>query len=180
MRIITKDECFTLLQTAEQPSHKALISTLWNTGHRISEIILLKRSDIWYDDEWLYFRFKVLKRGRDKITGIPKEFIHTIKIPVKASFIEYIKDWIDSCTEELVFDFTRQYANRIIAKLCKDNNIEHIHAHDFRHTLATRLAERGANKYEMETFFGWTGWDTSSIYVKRGTALIENIAKKID
>ena len=42
-------EC--LVDESETIEDKALLSVLWNTGHRISEVLMLKKSDVWYDDE---------------------------------------------------------------------------------------------------------------------------------
>jgi site-specific recombinase XerD len=182
-----EDDTFTLPQTpkddiidratieqmicdSEDPMIEALLAVLWNTGHRISEIAGekgLKRSDVWIDDKWIYFRFSVLKRKDG--------FIHTIKVPMKAAFTSYIISWIDTIdASDLVFDISRQYVDIKLKRLNKN-----VHAHMFRHTLATRMAEKGATKWEMDAWFGWSGWDTASIYVQKGTAMIENMANKL-
>jgi len=147
---------------------KALIAILWNTGHRISEVLNLTRDDIWYDDKWLFFRLSVGKRRT--------EFIHTIKIPRRAMFVDYIIDYVSTIDTGLLFDFTRQYVDLKLKKLNPNAS-----AHKFRHSLATRLAEKGANRYQLDAFFGWSSkGNTSGIYVSKGTALIEGVANMID
>ena len=155
-----------MIETATELRFKAMIATLWITGHRVSEVLMLKKTDVYSDDEWVYFTFHVLKRK--------EEFVHTIKVPKKKEHVDIILEWKDTCEEEKIFDFTRQYAHYIIKNLNKE-----IHPHMFRHTLATNLANRGANKYELDAWFGWAGWNTSDRYVEKGTALIENVAKRM-
>ena len=171
--IISELEVAKMIESCDELRFKAMIATLWATGHRISEILDLKTTDIYSDKKWIYFTFNVLKRKK-KENGERTNYIHTIKVPRELSFTEYILLWKDECKEEMLFDFTRQYAFLIIKRLNPA-----VHPHQFRHTLATKFAERGANKYEMDAWFGWTGWGTSDKYVQKGTALIENIANRM-
>lgn len=165
--IIKPFEVAQMIETTNELRFKALIAILSLTGHRVSEVLMLRKEDIYGDDEWTYFTFHVLKRRQT--------FIHTIKMPSKLEYIDIILQWRDECTDEKLFDFTRQYAHYII----KQSNSS-IHPHMFRHTLATKLAERGANKYELDAWFGWSDkGNTSGTYVSKGTALIENIAKRM-
>lgn len=166
--IMSRQETEDMILDADTKCDKALIAILWNTGHRISEILELERSDIWYDDKWIWFRLKVGKRRL--------EFIHTIKIPRRAMFVSYIVDYHSELNDNKLFDFTRQYVDYKLKKLNPRAS-----AHKFRHSLATRLAEKGANRYQLDAFFGWSEkGNTSGIYVSKGTALIEGIANMIE
>lgn len=158
-----------MILNAEDKRTKALIATLWHTGHRVSEVINIRKNDVWFDDTWIWFRLSVGKRRR--------EFTHTIKMPIKAMFVKYILQYLPEVEDgEKLFDISRQYVGILLRRLNKDVN-----PHMFRHSLATRLAEKGASKWELDAWFGWsdTG-NTSGIYVSKGTALIENIAAKIE
>ena len=175
VEIIKKETMDTIIINTFTLADKALFATLWNTGHRISEVLELKRSDIWYDDKAMWFTLKVEKRR--------KEFIHTIKIPMNASYVSYIKEYVDTIPDpnQKLFDITRQYVNIKLTRICDELVIPKITPHDFRHSLATRLAARGCNKYELDAFFGWSeNANTSGIYVQKGTALLENIFNKFD
>ena len=41
---------------------KCLIALLWLFGKRISEVLRLKRKDLWFDEHFLYVRFSILKK----------------------------------------------------------------------------------------------------------------------
>jgi|SRR3990167_1930080 len=169
-RVIDRFEVEEMLIRADCLRTKALIGTLWNTGHRVTEVIGIKKNDIWLDEKYLYFRMKVGKRRQ--------EWIHTIKIPISALFSGHIIEHWQSIegNEDLLFPITRQYVDKLLKALNPD-----IHAHLFRHSLATRFAEKGASKWELDAWFGWSErQNTAGQYVSKGTGMLDNLASKID
>jgi integrase len=176
-------------------SIQCLIALLWLFGKRISEVIALKRKDIYVKNDMLYVRFTVLKKKkiglrRDREV---KPWLETIKkqylknITLEHSFTKYVLQYIEEPRfykeegykktlneEALLFPgMYRTKAWRYIKHLDPKAWL-----HLFRESLATTWAEEGSTEEDLMHWFDWDRISTAHEYVKRGTKLIEHMAKR--
>jgi len=155
---------------------QCLIALLWLFGKRITEILTLKRRDIFIKEGYLYVYFTVKKKHTRKAKPIPKRFLKrkTLRNPYTRFVVQCIKNITDP--EAYIFPsersttghMSRIQAYRIIKQL--DPNAW---LHLFRESLATLMAEHGATEEELMHWFDWDRVDTAHEYVKRGTRLTE-------
>ena len=153
------------LSTNHGTRNKAMLETLYSSGLRVSELITLKLSDYYPDDNYI----KVKGKGY-------KERL----IPIGNSAIKYNKIYFESVRNHMVIkpgeeDFmflnkrgahlSRIMIFMIIKDLAKEAGIaKTISPHTFRHSFATHLIEGGADLRAVQTMLGHESITTTEIY----------------
>jgi len=178
---------------------KCLIALLWLFGKRISEVLRLKRKDVWFDEHFLYVRFTVLKKKG--------EYKAVKKITLKNPFVKHVIQYIQLIEEPEAWLFpgrSRPKVVKVKAKLrngtVKTYEYERVESgnmsrqeawrllkklnptvwfHLFRDTVATKFAYEGATPYELQSWFDWEKLETANKYIKRGSAFIERLAQRV-
>ncbi len=144
--------------------NKAIIETLYSCGLRVSELINLKLSDLFFDEGFI----KVTGKGnKDRF------------VPIGISTQSYINTWIDirkhitveQTDRDIVFlnykggKLTRAMIFTIIKKLVDLSGIKkNISPHTFRHSFATHLLENGADLRAIQLMLGHESITTTEIY----------------
>lgn len=144
--------------------NRAIIETLYGSGLRVSELVNIQLSNIYFDEEYM----KVTGKG-------DKERL----VPLSKESIKQIKDWliyrneleIKKGYEDFLFlnrrgaPLTRVMIFTIIKDLASKAGIEkNISPHTFRHTFATHLLEGGANLRDIQQLLGHESILTTEIY----------------
>ena len=206
--ILREDEVNEMLEKAEElykgKMIQCLIALLWLFGKRISETIRLRRKDIWVDDNYLYVRFRVLKKKSRKAK--PKLESRIKKITLKNPYVVYVLQYIKSIKNPNAYVFPGNTRPKIVTvkrklpngtiktyqyeykegghisreyayRLLKELNPD-VWCHLFRESVATLWAEHGATEEKLMHWFDWDRADTAHKYVKRGTRLIEDMAER--
>lgn len=153
------------LSTNHGTRNKAMLETLYSSGLRVSELITLKLSNYYPDDNYI----KVKGKGY-------KERL----IPIGNSAIKYNKIYFESVRNHMVIkpgeeDFmflnkrgahlSRIMIFMIIKDLAKEAGItKTISPHTFRHSFATHLIEGGADLRAVQTMLGHESITTTEIY----------------
>lgn len=144
---------------------KAILETLYACGLRVSELINLKISDLYLDDEVI----RVFGKGS-------KERL----VPIGRSAIKWLKNYLTKSrpllerkikSENIVFlntrgtRFSRMGMWKIISFYSKQAGIEkEVHPHTFRHSFATHLIEGGADLRAVQEMLGHSDISTTQIY----------------
>lgn len=151
--------------SAEGMRNKALLETLYACGLRVSELVNLKLSDIYFEIDFI----KVTGKG-DK-----ERFV-----PIGATAKKYIKMYVDEVRvhqtikkgeEDYIFlnrrgsRLTRVMVFTIIKRLAIKAGIKKsISPHTFRHSFATHLVEGGADLRAVQEMLGHESITTTEIY----------------
>ncbi len=129
--ILTKKEINTLIHTVQNPKHKALISLLYCSGLRVSELIKLKVLDINHEQKIIHVRqgkgckdrFTILS---EKTLGLLDTYLSTRK--TKSPYV------FDSRKGHI----TSRTVQETLKKAAKKANFtKHVHPHLLRHSFAT-------------------------------------------
>lgn len=137
----------------------ALIDMLASTGMRVGELVLLNQSDIDFNDR----ECKVLGKGN-------KERIVYFDARAKIHLQEYLDSRNDDC--EALFVTLKAPHSRLtiggvesrVREIGKRLNIEKVHPHKFRRTLATKAIDKGMPIEQLQQLLGHKRIDTTLQY----------------
>lgn len=154
------------LSLPEGERNRAMLETLYGCGLRVSELVALKISDLFFDE------------GFVKVTGKGNKQRFVPIGPTTQKFIEIYKNTIRSHLsikkghEDTLFlnrrgsQLTRAMVFTIIKDLAEKINLNKtISPHTFRHSFATHLLENGADLRSIQLMLGHESITTTEIYV---------------
>ncbi len=155
------NKLLTYAELSDNLRNQLLITLLYATGGRISEIIKIKVSNILF-----VTRFIVLKgkRNKERMVPIPKSVMKMIKLYLKKEHIEspylFSVQYGDSINH-----MSRQNARVILNSIWKKTGIQKkIWPHQLRHSYATHMLKRGANLRQLQTLLGHERVSSVEIY----------------
>ncbi len=156
--------------------NRAILETLYGCGLRVSELITLRLSDLFFDQEFI----KVTGKG-------DKQRI----VPIAASTIKYINIYIHEIRNHLSIEpkdsdtlflnrrgkgLTRAMIFTIIKDLAQRAGIQKkVSPHTFRHSFATHLLEHGADLRAIQQMLGHESITTTEIYTHVETAHLTKV-----
>ena len=160
--MLTEEEVKRLIDFAGKGQWKAFISTLYESGCRIGELIYLKINQVKFDDlgAQLFVTGKTGFRRVRVIAAVPylQDWIN--EHPLKNDPEAYL--WLSNKLKP----FTYNGITRILRLSARKAGIQkRMNPHNFRHSRATFLANH-LTEAQMKEHFGWVqGSDMASIYV---------------
>ncbi|MFN4300267.1 MAG: site-specific tyrosine recombinase XerD [Thermaurantimonas sp.] len=153
------------VSTDEGFRNKTIIEVLYATGIRVSELVSLKLSDIYYEEGLI----KVTGKGnKQRFVPIHQNALHLLDIYTKEIRTKVIdekksKNYVflnrrgAPLTRVMIFTFIKKYAEE--AGIQKK-----ISPHTFRHSFATHLVEAGADLRAVQDLLGHESILTTEIY----------------
>ncbi len=153
------------LSLPEARRNKAIIEVMYSCGLRVSELVGLKISDIYRDEEFIVVRGK---GDKQRIVPISQSALKEISLYMHDRKLLPIKKG----DEDTLFlnrrggRLSRVMIFYIVKKQCEACGIEKkISPHTLRHTFATHLLEGGANLRAIQQMLGHESITTTEIYV---------------
>jgi integrase/recombinase XerD len=153
------------LSTAEGQRNKAIIETLYSCGLRVSELINLKITNLYFDEGFI----RVIGKGnKERLVPIGQKAIKEINY--------YFQDRnslpnIDKSDQNIVFlnrrgrKLTRVMIFTIVKRLAEKAEIKkNISPHTFRHSFASHLIDGGADLRAVQEMLGHESIITTEIY----------------
>ena len=168
---LTKKEIDTLiaaidLSHPQGERNKTIIETIYSCGLRVSELINLQLSDLFFEEGFI----RVLGKGnKHRFVPIHHTTIQRINLYIKVIRSE-IKPYKDE--EDIVFlnrrgkRLSRQMIFIILNDLAKKINLnKKLGPHTLRHSFATYLLKHGADLRAIQQLLGHESITTTEIYV---------------
>jgi len=159
----------------EGERNKAIIETLYSCGLRVSELINLRISHIYPEDNFL----RVIGKGdKERLVPIGNQALKQIEI-----YIDQIRIHlnIEKGHEDFVFlnrrgkKLTRNMIFIIVKDLAEKAGIhKNISPHTFRHSFATHLVEGGADLRAVQEMLGHESIITTEIYTHLDRSFLRN------
>jgi integrase/recombinase XerD len=153
------------LSTKQGERNRAILETLYSCGLRVSELVNLQLSNIYFNEGYL----KVIGKGdKERLAPIGGKAIKYLSI-----YINEIRNHqsIKKGNEDYVFlnnrgaKLTRVMIFIIIKKLAEEVGLKKkISPHTFRHSFATHLIEGGADLRAVQEMLGHESITTTEIY----------------
>lgn len=153
------------LSKAEGERNKAVFETLYGCGLRVSELINLRISDLYFREGVILVTGKGNKQRLVPIGASAIKQINTYKNEVRVKISPKKK------SEDILFlnrnggQMSRQMIFLIVKKQAEKVGIRNkISPHTFRHSFATHLVQNGANLRAVQDLLGHVSITTTEIY----------------
>lgn len=153
------------LSQPEGQRNKAIIETLFSCGLRVSELVNLKLSNLFLEDEFI----KVEGKGsKQRLVPISEKAIHELQLyfldrnllPIPLEYQDYV-----FVSHRRKKPLTRVMVFLMIKDLVEKAGIQKtVSPHTFRHSFATSLLEGGANLRAIQAMLGHESIATTQIY----------------
>lgn len=158
--------------------NRAIIETLYSCGLRVSELIELKLSDLFFEEGFI----KVTGKGNKQ------RFV-----PIGPRTQDYINIWksirqhipVDISSKDILFlnykgkKLTRAMVFTIIKKLVEKSGLKkNVSPHTFRHSFATHLLENGADLRAIQMMLGHESITTTEIYMHVDRSHLSDVLNK--
>tara|TARA_Y100001936_G_C16090063_1_gene685299 strand:+ start:4675 stop:5565 length:891 start_codon:yes stop_codon:yes gene_type:complete len=155
----------------------AILSLLYSSGMRVSELINLEFSNLFLEEEYV----KIMGKGK-------KERLVPIGLKAKQNLINYIEKarirFTDNNSNGCIFlsyrskPMTRMAIFNLIKKYCLLSGIDkQVSPHTFRHSFATHMLEGGADLRIVQEILGHENINTTEIYTHLDRTYLKEVHK---
>tara|TARA_R100001369_G_scaffold49261_1_gene75886 strand:- start:40084 stop:40986 length:903 start_codon:yes stop_codon:yes gene_type:complete len=154
------------LTSAQGERNRAIMETLYGCGLRVSELLDLKLSDLFFKEGFIKVTGKGDKQRFVPVSGITEKYITEYidnsraqgPIRPKSTDVVFLNRRGNSLTRAMIFT--------IVRNLGKQANVQKkISPHTFRHSFATHLLENGADLRAIQLMLGHESITTTEIYM---------------
>jgi integrase/recombinase XerD len=154
------------LSTPEGERNRAILETLYSCGLRVSELVTLKISDLFFEEGFIKITGKGNKQRFVPIAPSTEKFINLYRNSIRNQMV-IAKSFEDTLflnrrgkqlTRAMIFTIIRDLATKI-------NLGKTISPHTLRHSFATHLLENGADLRSIQMMLGHESITTTEIYV---------------
>ena len=182
-KVLTEEEIKKLINSIDLnydfgQRNKTIIEILYGTGIRVSELINLKLSNIFFKENII----KVIGKG-NKERFVPLGEIASNEMKIYINNRNLLK--IDSKSSDILFlnrygrGLTRSMIFKIISDASKRVGLDKkISPHTLRHSFATHLIKNGADLRTIQLILGHESITTTEIYTHLDTLHLEEVLKK--
>ncbi|AXG72088.1 tyrosine recombinase XerD [Kordia sp. SMS9] len=167
------------LSSSEGHRNKAIIETLYGCGLRVSELVNLKLSDLFFDEGFIRVTGKGDKQRFVPIGPITQKHI-TLYVKESRPFVKEVPEFSDTVflnrrgkqlTRVMIFTIIK----RLVEKIGLKKNVS---PHTFRHSFATHLLENGADLRAIQLMLGHESITTTEIYMHVDRKHLADIMEK--
>ena len=167
------------LSTPEGERNRAMLETLYGCGLRVSELVNLKLSDLFFEEGFIKVTGKGDKQRFVPIIEITQKYINIYKKEVRThqSIQSGFEDTLflnrrgKQLTRAMVFTIIKQLAEKIGLK-------KSISPHTFRHSFATHLLQNNADLRSIQLMLGHESITTTEIYVHLEKSHLTKVVEK--
>jgi site-specific recombinase XerD len=154
----SRDEIRSMLNACKNIKHKAILTTIYSCGLRLSELINLKITDIKSDSDLLLIRQS--KGNKDRFVSLPDRLLELLR----SYYLEFKP-------QAFLFEGAKgnQYSERSVQLFLKDamkkaGVISNGSVHTLRHSYATHLIKSGVDVRVVQELLGHNDIRTTMIY----------------
>ena len=154
------------LSSPQGERNRAMLETLYGCGLRVSELINLKRSDVFFSEGIILVtgkgnkqRFVPISEVNIKFINLYLDYVRAHQKPVKGhEDILFLNRRGKQLTRAMIFEIIRRLAEKIGLQ-------KKVGPHTFRHSFASHLLENGADLRAIQQMMGHESITTTEIYV---------------
>ncbi len=185
--VLAEDEMSRLFQAADQDQseigirNKVMLSLLYVSGMRISELVTLDVSNIHFDESYIAV---IGKGGKARHIPIAQPALALLKYycdAVRPALVDRLQSSALFPTQYggKMKSITRQSFWIILKEYCRAANIDRsISPHTLRHSFATHLLKRGADLRSLQILLGHESIATVQVYTHVETSYLRTMYDK--
>jgi site-specific recombinase XerD len=176
--VLSEDEVAKLIKSATSAYHRGIITTLYATGMRRSELARLKVEDI--DSERMVIHVRQGKGGKDRDVTLSPRLLEVLRDywkwrkPQVYLFPSLLRPRPDKpITSKTIWYAVREAARRAGIK-------KKITPHTLRHSWATHLLERGTDLKTIQVLLGHVDLEATTIYLHLSQRYMQSMTNPVD
>ncbi len=167
------------LSKPEGERNRAILETLYGCGLRVSELINLRLSDLYFDEDFIKVTGKGNKQRFVPISQVNQKYIDIyrneirVHLPIKKEHEDFV--FLNRRGKQL----TRAMIFTIIKRLAETIGLKkNISPHTFRHSFATHLLENGADLRAIQQMLGHESITTTEVYMHVDRTQLNKVLKE--
>lgn len=167
------------LSSPQGERNRAIIETLYGCGLRVSELISLKISDLFFEEGFIKVtgkgdkqRFVPIARSTMKYISLYRDEIRTHQnIPEEAMDTLFLNRRGKALSRAMIFTIVKNLAEKAGIK-------KKVSPHTFRHSFATHLLENGADLRAIQQMLGHESITTTEVYTHIDTSHLAKVMER--
>lgn len=171
--VLTKEEVKKMINNTDNVKSRLIVSLLYSSGLRVSELVNLKPGELNLDDNTGWVRGG--KGGKDRLFAIS----NTLK--------DELKDYLNTRGKENKYIFSKEKAlttrniQKIIKGIRERSEInKRVTPHTLRHSFATHLLEDGVDIRLIQSLLGHASLNTTQMYTHISSEQIKKVRNPLD
>jgi len=172
--VLTKNEIKQLLDATKNPKHNLLITFMYSSGLRVSEVVNMKIYDLDLDE-----RMGIVRAGKGKKDR---------NIILSESLVADLRSYLSKRNDEnpFVFDIKERHiairqAQRIVNDAARRANIKkRVFCHALRSSFATHLLEAGTDIRIIQELLGHSNLATTQRYTEVSREQLKKVKSPMD
>lgn len=165
--ILNKEEIIKIIESSDNIKHRLILSLLYGSGLRVSEVCKIRKEDINLKEKSLFI--KNSKGNKDRYTILSNYSIRLLN--------RYLIDF----EEKYLFNITKRSIQKIFNNNLKKSRInKKVSCHNFRHSFATHLLENKVSIKVIQKLLGHSDIKTTQRYIQISSSFINNINSLLD
>ncbi len=158
--VLSDEEVKQLLDFIVNLKHRAIITTLYGVGLRVSEVCQLAIRDV--DSKRMTIRVRQAKGAKDRYVPLPAFLLQTLR----AYWKQYRPDTILFPGRRSDRPISTRHVYRVCVDAARAARItKHTTPHSLRHSFATHMLEHGANILDLQAILGHASLKSTARYL---------------
>lgn len=172
--VLSKNEVRQILTITNNLKHKAILSTIYAAGLRISEALNLRIGNI--DVDRMQIHIKGAKGKKDRYVKMSKANLMVLKAYLHRFVPKYyLFEGPDNNR------YSSSSVRQLLTRACKKAGInKHVTPHTLRHSYATHMLELGIDLRYVQTFLGHKKPETTMIYTHISSEKVDSFVNPLD
>jgi site-specific recombinase XerD len=172
--ILSKREVISLLDTIKNVKHKAMLTTIYASGLRVSELLNLRIEDIDSDNGRIWIRSG--KGKKDRMTLLPDSLLQLLR----CYYVQYRPyQWLFEGIGG--GQYSASSLRRVFVRAKQRAGIrKKATVHTLRHSFATHLLENGTNLRFIQVLLGHSSSRTTEIYTHVAENDLANVVSPLE
>lgn len=177
---LTKDEVKRLLESITNLKHKAILTTIYSGGLRVSEVVNLRIADIMSKE--MKIRIRNGKRNKERYTLLSQKNLDILReYWIKFGYKNYQPEDYLFISRQTKKPLKVRGIQLVMDKATKKADITRTATvHTLRHSFATHLMNNGVDPRTIQALLGHSNIKTTSIYLHVMDYEILNIKSPLD
>jgi len=173
-KVLSREDILAIIAATNNIKHRCIVSLLYSSGLRRSELLALKIIDI--DSRRMVIRVEGAKGNKDRFTLLSKLLLSDLR--------KYYQTWKP---EVYLFEGPgkTRYSTRSVGMVIKRAALkagvrQQVTPHILRHSFATHLLENGTDIRHIQSLLGHNSLKTTEIYTHVAVKNFQNIQNPLD